>query len=268
MEPFVALMRRYVVDYTNRHDTSVCGDIMDPGYTLRMGAHVLQGRDNRYIPAAAVQFKQFPGLTLTVHEIVTNGQQLAMRFSEHGASDRHYGAVAAWTGIGLYRWDGKRLLENFVEQDYLSRRRQLAARTACGVEAPATAPWDTAAQPPDARAESLVRTWIEAGMPGEIVRHNDGSSPPVLARTRSTVDLIFSAGDAVAFRVTQRGEYTGGLDELDASVIGQEATLHLVGVVHTRDGEIIQGRIVSNRLDLVHALTPRTAPLAHLGREG
>ena len=49
-----------------------------------------------------------------------------MRFSEHGASARHDGAAASWTGLGLYQWNGTRLEENYVEQDYLSRRRQLA----------------------------------------------------------------------------------------------------------------------------------------------
>jgi hypothetical protein len=137
-EPFVALMRRYVVDYTNRHDTSVCPDLMEPDYTLRMGPHVVSGRDDAYIPAAQKQFVQFPGLGLTVHEIVTDGRRLAMRFSEHGASVRHGGAVASWSGIGLYRWNGTRLVDNSVEQDYLARRRQLAGGPPAAVAAPAT----------------------------------------------------------------------------------------------------------------------------------
>ena len=29
-DPFVALMRRYVVDYTNSHDLAVCDEIMEP----------------------------------------------------------------------------------------------------------------------------------------------------------------------------------------------------------------------------------------------
>ena len=32
MEPFVALMRRYCIDYTNSHDQSVCDEIMAPEY--------------------------------------------------------------------------------------------------------------------------------------------------------------------------------------------------------------------------------------------
>ena len=73
MEPFVALMRRYCIDYTARHDLSVCDDIMVPGYTLHMGVHDLAGRDEAYKPAAAAQFRQFPGLCLTVNAIICGG---------------------------------------------------------------------------------------------------------------------------------------------------------------------------------------------------
>ena len=162
-EPFVALMRRYCIDYTARHDLSVCDDIMVPGYTLHMGVHHLAGRDEAYKPAAAAQFRQFPGLCLTVNEIICSGDRLALRFTEHGASARHDGARAAWGGVGLYRWDGQRLLENYVEQDYLARRRQLAGGGPDPVEPPAVAPWDTRSVPADPAAEAVTRGWLAAG---------------------------------------------------------------------------------------------------------
>jgi hypothetical protein len=34
---FVALMRSYCIDYTARHDTSVCASIMTEDYTLHLG---------------------------------------------------------------------------------------------------------------------------------------------------------------------------------------------------------------------------------------
>ena len=36
MEPFVALMRRYCIDYTNSHDQSVCDEIMHPDYVVHI----------------------------------------------------------------------------------------------------------------------------------------------------------------------------------------------------------------------------------------
>ncbi|MDQ4118591.1 MAG: ester cyclase [Actinomycetota bacterium] len=259
MEPFVALMRRYVVDYTNRHDTSLCAELMEPDYTLRMGRHVVAGRDDAYIPASRKQFTQFPGLGLTVHEIVTDGTRLAMRFSEHGASVRHGGAAASWTGLGLYRWNGRRLVDNSVEQDYQSRRRQLAGGPPDPVAAPAVAPWDTAAVPADPAAERVVRDWIDAGLPDAGVRWDDGDEHPLLDDASSQVDDLFSAGDAVAFRLTRTGWYAGGLAGVDPSLAGRQTTLHLVGLVRVAGGAVAGGHGVRDRLGMARALADAEA---------
>lgn len=259
MDPFVGLMRRYVLDYTNRQDTAVCADIMDPGYTLRMGDHVLSGRDEHYIPAAVRQFRQFPGLCLTVHEIVTNGDRLALSFSEHGASVEHDGATASWTGIGVYRWNGTQLVENYVEQDYLSRRRQLRSGRPNPVGAPAIAPWDTVAAARNQDVENLVGTWIETGLRSDRIRENDATRGPRLDDVVATIDDIFSAGSTVAFRATLHGRYAGGLLELDKRYIGARTALHATGIVHTRDGVIDSGHIVTDRLNLVRALSTSPA---------
>ncbi|KAA9155629.1 nuclear transport factor 2 family protein [Amycolatopsis acidicola] len=250
-EPFVALMRRYVNDYTNRHDVSVCAEIMEPGYTLRMGPHEVAGRDEAYIPAARRQFTQYPGLCLTVHEIVTNGDRLAMRFSEHGRSAKA-GESAVWSGIGLYSWNGRKLVANYVEQDYFSRKRQLDSGIPDAVEPPALAPWDTRAEPPDPEAETVVRRWIETGAAVQphdpVVRFDDGAAgPPLLTGSSSTVDDLFSAGPHVAFRVTATGTYA-------EAPAGTPATLHLVGLVTVAHGRVTGGRIVRDRLGLARAL--------------
>ena len=96
MDKFVALMRRYCYDYTNCQDFAACDSIMVPGYTLHMGTHDLMGRDEFYKPATQKQFDQFPGLVLTINEIITNGDRLCLRFSEHGASVRH----GLWRALG------------------------------------------------------------------------------------------------------------------------------------------------------------------------
>lgn len=260
-DPFVALMRRYVNDYTNRHDVSVCAEIMEPDYTLRMGPHTLAGRDDSYIPAAQRQFTQFPGLCLTVHEIVTNGTQLAMRFSEHGRSVRHGGRAAVWTGIGLYYWNGQRLVRNFVEQDYLARRRQLESGSPARVDPPALAPWDVGAEPTDPDAKSVVRDWISAG--GAVaangrsdgVRFDDGDDAALLTHVSSHVDELFSAGTSVGFHVTVAGTYAGGLGTVAGNaVIGTPATLHLAGLVVVANGRVEHGWVVRDRLGLARAL--------------
>ena len=247
-EPFVALMRRYCIDYTARHDLSVCDEIMVPGYTLHMGVHHLAGRDEDYKPAAAAQFRQFPGLCLTVNEIICSGDRLALRFTEHGASARHDGARAAWGGIGLYRWDGERLLENYVEQDYFGRRRQLAGDGPDPVEPPAVAPWDTRSVPADPAAEAVVRGWLAAGdLTGVTV--DDGQPPHrPMAAARTEVGVLFSAGPRVAFHAVQRGPLTGE----DPRFTGEgEAMLYLAGVVRVDGSQVAGGRVITDRLGLL-----------------
>ena len=124
---FLRLMKHYVLDYTNRNDQSQTPAIMAPDYLLRMGDHVVRGRDTEYHAATARQMDQFPNLCLTVHEIATSGERLVMRFSEHGRSRLHENRGCAWGGIGLYAWNGTRLVSNHVEQDYMARKRQLRA---------------------------------------------------------------------------------------------------------------------------------------------
>lgn len=258
---FLRLMKRYVVDYTNSHDQAQTETIMEPDYLLRMGEHEVVGRDGAYAAATRRQMDQFPGLGLTVHEIWTSGERLAMRFSEHGASARHGGAVAAWSGIGLYSWNGERLTANNVEQDYLSRARQLGSGIALGVEAPTAAPWDGASTAPYTAAEDVVRRWLESGAlettPGVLC--DDAwvgiRMPRLIDQTGIAINDLFSCGSAVGFHASQHGLLTD--EAFDGIAPGREVTLHMAAMVHVADGAVAHGRVIRNRLDLHRSLNPR-----------
>ena len=257
MSTFVALMRRYCFDYTNRHDVTQVPGIMEPNYTLRMGQHELAGRDTHYVPAASAQFKQFPGLGLTVHEIFSNGKRLAMRFSEHGQSVKHGGRAAAWSGLGLYRWNQEKLTDNSVEQDYYSRRLQLDGAPVHAIESPAVAPWDVKDEPAQPSAESAVCKLIESGTLLSRLTIDDAwaqpNNQPEFSNVEYQIDDIFSAGNNVAFRVVLRGTYLGGLPEATASV-GKPTTHYFVGVAQMRNDDVAGGRVISDRLGLVRRL--------------
>lgn len=271
MHAFVALMRRYCHDYTNRQDFTACDTIMVPDYTLHMGTHELRGRDSQYKPATNKQFQQFPGLCLTVNELVTNGDRLCLRFSEHGASLRHAGAKAAWSGIGLYKWDGTRLTENFVEQDYYSRRSQLADNAPLPVETSALAPWDTEPATPNRAAEDAVRKFLTTDDLTRIAavvfddEWTGAKRQRVIEPSGAIVDDLFSAGDQVAFHIAQTGRVaddfpTGAGAQDDASqgdLVRQrsEAVLHMSGLVTVRNGRIVAGRVIRDRLGLSRRLT-------------
>lgn len=255
---FVRLMKHYVIDYTNRNDQTQTAFIMEPDYELRMGDHLLRGRETEYRAATAKQMDQFPNLCLTVHEIVTSGERLAMRFSEHGASRLHGGKQCSWGGIGLYSWNGDKLVRNLVEQDYFSRRRQLQTGKPLPVDHPALSPWTTAAVAPDAEAEATVREWLHSGQlaqtPGISLDDQWTGAPvsPLIEQERIEINDLFSCGNAVAFHVTQHGRLLP-----DPELTGPAGTpthLNMAGIVRIEDGRIASGRIIRNRIELARRL--------------
>lgn len=256
---FIRLMKHYVVDYTNRNDQTQTLPIMEPDYELRMGDHRLQGRDGPYHAATAKQMDQFPNLCLTVHEIVTSGERLAMRFSEHGASRLHDGRRCAWGGIGLYAWNGSKLVRNLVEQDYFSRRRQLRTGEPLAVDHPALAPWNETAAAPERAAEATVRAWLESGAlaqtPGVLLddQWTGAAVSPLIEQSHVEVSDLFSCGNAVAFHVAQHGRFVPDA-ELPGPA-GATTYLHMAGMVRVADGAVTKGRIIRNRLELSRRLS-------------
>ena len=252
---FLALMKRYCIDYVNVGDQSVTRDLMVEDYVLRMGDHEVRGRDSAYFQATATQMTQFPNLMLTVHEIHTSGERLMMRFTEHGrrADD---GARCAWGGIGLYRWNGDKLIHNNVEQDYWSRRRQIADGTPDLIDHPAVAPWSGPGEAPDKAAEAIVHAWLESGAlattPGVFCDEawQGGTQMRAIEQEGIAINDLFSVGDRVAFHVTQQGRSSADFPALPS---GHPATLHAAGIVRVQHGQVIGGRVIRNRMDMMRS---------------
>ncbi len=248
-------MRRFTVDWLGRADASVCAEIMSPSYSILIGGHTLDGRDDAYVPGTLAQLNRFPGLLLSVQDLWTDGDRVAMRFTEHGPSDADGGRPAAWTGIGLFTWDGAQLTRNVTEEDYHSRRRQLARRVSDPVESPAPAPWAATPEPADPDAEQAVREWLAEGDLTSAVL-DDGwtgqPTPPLLDVTAVEVGELFSAGPRVAFQAVQTGTYLGGLPDTDGRE-GREARMSVIGML-TVDGGAISGRVVRDRVGLRRAV--------------
>jgi hypothetical protein len=260
VDPTVALVRRWAVHWLSGRDPLVCADILAPGYSLLIGGFLLDGRET-YVTKTLEQLDRFPGLGLTVHELVAAPGHVALRFTEHGPDSRKDGQPAAWQGVALFTSDGRHLTAGYAEEDYLSRRRQLAAGTCDPIEPPAPAPWSTPSRPPDPEAEAVVRDWLDAGHLTGVDRddHRLGHDvTPVLEDSSTTVALLFSAGDHVAFSAALRGRYAGGFPGRDAA-IGAQGTLHVAGLVRVRDGHVAGGTVIGDRLGLYRALPTAVA---------
>lgn len=260
IHPLARLLRGFAVDFLTCHDAGVVPRIMTPDYRLHIGGVVFDGRDTGYLPATAAQLTQFPGLCVTVHDLILGENACAMRFTEHGASVRDGGRVASWRGITMFRTDGERLQHGWAEEDYLARKRQLATGDFDAVEAPHPAPWDRRPEAPDAAAEAAATDWIRNSHPvGDHPQdaRPDAPEPPASALIEvheTVIDVLFSAGARVAFHATHQGLYAGGFDDIDSARIGDAATLRVSGMLTTQNGGITEARIFSDRLGLYRAL--------------
>ena len=261
MDPFVALMRRYCMDYTNSQDQRVCDEIMEPEYVVNISGMAMP-LESAYKPAVRQVYQRFPGLQLQVHELVTNGEYLAMRFSEHGADATRENRYGVWQCIGLYRWNGRRLVENWVEEDFLSQVQQLSSGTPAPLETPHLDPWvTTVAQPPNPAAEALARAWLLAGdlrnAPAWEIDdswYGDRAPSPIEVEAVE-INALFSAGDRVGFHVTQRGPYRGGLPRIDPRWIGSRTTLTCAGIAQVDAAGVRAVRVITDRAGIRRRLS-------------
>ena len=266
MHPFVALMRRYCIDYTNSHDQSLYDELMEPDYVVHINGMDLE-RSGSYARSVETLFGIAPGLGLVVHDFVLNGDRLSMYFSEHGAMPGPDGpALSCWRGIGLYKWNGTRLTENYVEQDYFSMQAQTTSGRPHPLTPPHIDPWTTTvAVSADPTAESVVRGWINRGdltdaRSFEIDDMRTGAAyEPVLEVESVTVNDLFSAGGTVPFHVTLHGTYEGGLGEELSSRIGAPASLNVVGIAEVANGAVDHLDAITGRFQMISELSGNTS---------
>ena len=254
----VSLMRGFCQDWLNRADPAACNAIMANEYEVHIGGIILPGLD-AYVPATMGQLEDFAGLNITVHELFTNGSEIALRFTEHGASIKAGGKEAAWRGIALFWTADSRLIRNATEEDYTSRRRQLTGTSPDSIERPAVAPWSTVPVASSAWAEQQVRGWLVSGglanSPAGTLIFDEGNDPESILDVDSVEILdLFSAGPFVGFRIIETGRYRGGLG-LPGTSIGTPARLSSVGMVQVRLEGQVTGHVIRDRAGLRRVLT-------------
>lgn len=250
----VQLARRWVVSYFNGQSDAAAREFIAPQYALEIGDYLFEGRDTQWLPAVAQQFAQFPGMGMTVHQVVAGSDgkadRVAVWFSEHGASGGPGGPVAVWSGVGIYRAQGEVLVGCCAQEDYFTRSRQLRSGVTDAVDPPAPAPWDTVPLGANRVAEALACQWLAQSWPvaNPAVRVDDEHiTGQLMAFEVHSVEVVdmFSSGPDVAFHVRQRGRYLGGLP----GVPGREGDelLNVNGILRVQDGVVIAGRVIRDR---------------------
>jgi predicted ester cyclase len=261
LSPEARLLRGFATDFLSSHDLAAVTWVMDEAYRLDIGNHTLAGRDEVYLPATAAQLEQFPGLCVTVHDVLLGDEGIAMRFTEHGVSARHGGRAAAWGGITMFTVNGGRLREGWAEEDYFARKRQLATGICDRIAAPHPFPWDVAVAPPNPEARAAAERWL--GNPDALARRVDieqicAEAPHLenlLAVDELRIVKLISAGDRIAFRLIAAGSYAGGFDDIDQTKLGEPVTLGIAGLATVRAGAVSGVQIAFDRLGLHRSLS-------------
>lgn len=252
-DPVVSAVRRFAVDFFCSHDPGVCESLMAPDYELTIGRHVIRGRDDQYVPAVQAQFDRFPGLTMSIHDLVVAPGRAALHFSEHGASGGPGGPTATWGGIALFAVKDGRLTKCFAAEDYFARGHQLRGGKSVPVPPVAIAPWDVAVAAPDSAAERAARNWLgstkaccDPVVTYDDERDNEAAPLEFVVEEVEVLDL-FSAGNKVAYAAVHKGNYLGGLG-LFHQMEGVE--LFSTGLVTVTHGLVTAGRVIRDRLSL------------------
>lgn len=255
--PTARLLRGFAVDFLTAHEPEAARRIMDPDYCLSIGGFELAGRDGSYLPATVAQLEQFPGLCVTVHDVIIGEDAMAMRFTEHGVSVRNPGVAAAWGGITLFRVEQGRMRWGWAEEDYFARKRQLKAGACDAVLPPASAPWDQPALPASAQTEASVRGWLSDAAwlftdPAvEAICAEGPDFASLVVPERIEVDALFTAGARAAFHIVCHGRYAGGFPDIDAVFTGREVSLAVAGMATVDDeGRVARVQLSADRLGL------------------
>lgn len=258
LSPQAQLLRGFASDFLTSHDVDAVPHIMDPAYALSIGGFLLEGRDEQYLPATAAQLEQFPGLIVSVHDVVLGTNHAAMRFTEHGVSDKQPGHAAAWGGVTLFRIENGRLRRGWAEEDYLARKRQLKTGVCDSIRPPHPSPWDQPVLPPDATTETTVRAFLDrpyALLQGADEISADGPCfAEMITPTAVTIGALFTAGDRAAFHIAIAGSYAGGFPDIDAARVGDPVVLRVAGLLDVCNGAVSGVQAAADRLGFHRAL--------------
>jgi predicted ester cyclase len=132
-EEMRALVRRHVEEGFNRDDWTVCEKTMADTYTAYYGAEgkANVGRDE-YVRVCRFLRESFPDVTITIEDLVVEGDKVVMRYTERGTlSGRAFlgiepaGQRYAKPGTTVYRVVDGRLAESWGVEDTLGWFRQL-----------------------------------------------------------------------------------------------------------------------------------------------
>lgn len=126
-----AVVRRFIEEVVNRKDLDVMDELFAEDAVHHAGVQTLQGRE-ALRTAEAAYAESFPDETVTVEDLVAEGDRVAARWSWRGTHEGEFAGyrptyrVLRTEGIHLYRLVDGRIAEMWEYYDQAGFHRQLA----------------------------------------------------------------------------------------------------------------------------------------------
>ncbi|HEV7666222.1 MAG TPA: ester cyclase [Chloroflexota bacterium] len=127
-----AIVRRFMDEYLNGRDVSVARQVVTADHVAHF-AGIPQTLDlQAWLQVSQGYFDAFPDFHLTVQDLVSEGDRVAVRWTWTGT---HHGAFMGTpatgkhvegAGMGLYRIAGSLIAEQWVTEDMTALTRQLS----------------------------------------------------------------------------------------------------------------------------------------------
>lgn len=128
----MALVRRFWEGLVGTGDLGLADELLAPDYTVHFAGNPPMDRDGflRFLDGLRTAF---PDLTVTVEDLLAEGDQVAVRWTWRGTQRGPFlglpstGVAVVGSGIGLFRMTDGRIEEDFVQEDTLGLLQQLGA---------------------------------------------------------------------------------------------------------------------------------------------
>jgi predicted ester cyclase len=124
-----AIARRYYEEVWDKGNLAEVDELVAPNIVLNEWAPGLEGLKKVITSTRS----SFPDLHYTLEDIITAGDKVVIRFTFHGTHKGEYRGISPtdkqvmYTGIGIWRISGGKLVEHWSNVDLLGLLQQLGA---------------------------------------------------------------------------------------------------------------------------------------------
>jgi steroid delta-isomerase-like uncharacterized protein len=129
-----ALVRRHFDEIWNQYRLDVADQLVDPSYTTHFPVPGQPPGIAGFRFAVEMLHTSFPDLTITVEDLIAEGDKVVARLRAQGTHRAPFrgiaptGRVVSWTGIRIFRIADRKIVEHWANWDDLSLLQQLGAR--------------------------------------------------------------------------------------------------------------------------------------------